>query len=159
MNVDESSPALHAKRRASLARIDRLAWWLDDAIRIPVIGKRVGVDGLFGLIPFAGDLVGAGLSSLMVAEALRLGAPKRVWMRMGANVGVDFVVGLVPVAGDLFDLVWKANRRNEQVMRRWLEEVTATEEKQSKWPGAMGIGLGLAGAFIVTVVLWRAIFG
>ncbi len=158
MTADVSSE-LREKRLAGLARIDRLAWWLDDAFRVPVIGRRVGVDGLFGLIPFAGDLIGAGLSSMLVVEALRLGAPKRVWMRMGANVGVDFVVGLVPIVGDLFDMAWKANRRNEQVMRRWLEDVTAAEEKQSKWPGAMGVGLGLAGAFIVTVVLWRAIFG
>lgn len=158
MSSDVSS-ALRDKRLASLARMKKYAWWLDDAFRIPVINRRVGVDGLFGLIPFAGDLVGAGLSSVLVVEAVRLGAPKRVWMKMGTNVGIDFVVGLVPIVGDLFDIAWKANRRNERVMRRWLEDVTAVEQKKSRWPGAAGIGLGLAGAFLVTVVLWKALFG
>lgn len=158
MSADVSS-VLHAKRRAGLARIDRLAWWLDDAVRIPVIGKRVGIDGIAGLVPFAGDLVGAGLSSLLVVEALRLGAPKRVWVRMSANVALDFVLGLVPVAGDLFDMVWKSNRRNERVMRRWLESVTAEENNDgSRWPGVLGITLGLAVACIVTTVLWRTVF-
>ena len=156
---DTVSPALLAKRRASLSRIDRLAWWLDDAFEIPVIRKRVGIDGIAGLVPFAGDLVGAGLSSLLVIEALRLGAPKSVWMRMGANAGVDFLVGLVPVVGDIFDIAWKANRRNERVLRRWLEKATQTEKKTARWGGALGVSLGLAAAFIVTVVLWRALFG
>jgi hypothetical protein len=156
---DDVSSSLNHKRRASLQRIDRIAWWLDDAFRIPVINKRVGIDGVAGLVPFAGDLVGAGLSSMLVIEALRLGAPRRVWMRMGANAGLDFVVGLVPVAGDLFDFFWKANRRNERVLRKWLEQVTEAETKSSRWGGAVGISLGLAGAFMVTVVLWKALFG
>ncbi|ERJ19559.1 hypothetical protein SSPSH_001323 [Salinisphaera shabanensis E1L3A] len=156
---DAVSPTLLAKRRASLSRIDRIAWWLDDAFEIPVIRKRVGIDGIAGIVPFAGDLVGAGLSSLLVIEALRLGAPKRVWMRMGANAGVDFVVGLVPLFGDIFDMAWKANRRNERVLRRWLEQETAAEKKPSRWGGLIGVSLGLAAAFIVTVVLWRALFG
>lgn len=158
MSHDVSSAMLE-KRRASLDRIDRLAWWLDDAFRVPVIGKRVGIDGVVGLVPFAGDLVGAGLSSLLVVEALRLGAPRQVWMRMGANAGADFVIGLVPVVGDLFDMAWKANRRNERVLRRWLEQVTETGEPKSRWGGLIGLSLGLAGAFMVTVVLWRVLFG
>lgn len=154
-----ASPELRDKRRAGLARIDRLAWWLDDAFRLPVIGRRIGLDGVVGLVPFAGDLVGAGLSSVLVVEAVRLGAPKRVWLRMGANVGLDFMVGLVPLFGDLFDFVWKSNRRNERVLRRWLEQVTAEQPQSSRWPATLGVSLGLAGALIVTVALWRAVFG
>jgi hypothetical protein len=155
----KNSGSLLEKRRAGLERIDRLAWWLDDAFRVPVIGKRVGIDGVVGLVPVAGDLVGAGLSSLLIIEALRLGAPRRVWMRMGANAGVDFVIGLVPIVGDLFDMAWKANRRNERVLRKWLEQVTETGQPKPRWSGLVGISLGLAGAFIVTVVLWRVLFG
>ena len=155
----EVSPELHAKRRAGLARIQRLAWWLDDVVRIPGIDRRVGVDGIIGLVPFAGDLVGAGLSSLLVIEAVRLGAPKRVWARMGLNMGLDFVIGLVPVFGDLFDFYWKSNRRTERLMRRWLESATTTEtEPRSRWPGALGLTLGLACALTATTVLWRAVF-
>jgi hypothetical protein len=34
------------------------------------------------------------------------------------NVAVDTVVGSVPVVGDLFDVVWKANRRNVTLFER-----------------------------------------
>ena len=36
---DAVSPALLAKRRASLGRIERVAWWLDDAFELPIIRK------------------------------------------------------------------------------------------------------------------------
>lgn len=155
--TDHANPALQAKRRASLARIQKLAYWLDDAFRVPVIGKRVGIDGIIGIVPFAGDFAGLALSSLMIGEAVRLGAPKRLLLRMGANVGVDFVVGLVPVAGDLFDMAYKANRRNQALMQRWLEDVTG--ESSSRGVGSMAILLGMAAALVVCIGLWRAVFG
>ena len=155
--TDHANPALQAKRRASLARIQKLAYWLDDAFRVPVIGKRVGIDGIIGIVPFAGDFAGLALSSLMIGEAVRLGAPKRLLLRMGSNVGVDFVVGLVPVAGDLFDMAYKANRRNQALMQRWLEDVTG--ESSSRGVGSMAILLGMAAALVVCIGLWRAVFG
>lgn len=159
---DDVSPELQEKRRAGLARIERLAWWLDDAVRIPGLDRRIGVDGIAGFVPFVGDLVGTALSSLLVVEAVRLGAPRRVWLRMGLNMGLDFLVGLVPLAGDVFDVVWKANRRNERLMRRWLETETETEtedrSERSRWPGALGIVLGLAAALTMTAVVCRVTF-
>ena len=35
-----------------------------------------------------------------------------VLARMVANVAIEVVVGSVPVMGDLFDIAWRANRRN-----------------------------------------------
>lgn len=157
--TDRSDADLHAKRTASLARIDKLAYWLDDAFEIPVIRKRIGIDGIIGFVPFIGDFVGVGLSSLMIGEALRLGAPKRLWMRMGANVGVDFVVGLVPIAGDLFDVVYKANRRNQKMMQKWLQEATGDTPERKRWPGNTTLLLSVALALVVSVGLWRAVFG
>ena len=56
------------------AYVDALAWVLDDWIRIPVIDRRVGIDGAIGMIPVVGDglrqpLVGIGssLSGLIAA--------------------------------------------------------------------------------------------
>lgn len=155
---DHAHSNLQAKRRASLARIQKLAYWLDDAFRVPVIGKRVGIDGLIGIVPIAGDFAGLALSSLMIGEAVRLGAPKRLLVRMGANVGVDFVVGLIPVAGDLFDMAYKANRRNQALMQRWLEDVTG-ESSGTGGAGNVAIVLGVAAALVVSVGVWRAVFG
>ena len=166
MMIDDTPSDLHAKRLASLARVKRMAWWLDDAFKVPVIGRRVGLDGVIGLVPFVGDLVGAGLSTLLINEAIRAGAPKHVWLRMGANTGIDFLVGLVPIAGDLFDFAWKANRRNERVLRRWLEQETATgptppstsSGTNPNWPGKLSLVLGIGSATILVAVLCRALW-
>ena len=100
----------------ALRRVARLAHWLDDRFRIPGTGRRVGVDGLLGLIPGIGDTATTLVAAYIVLEAARLGVPKRTIARMLANVGVDFVIGLVPLVGDLADLAWKANRRNARLL-------------------------------------------
>jgi Domain of unknown function (DUF4112) len=51
-----------------------------------------------------------------VLEARRLGVPVSKLGRMGLNVGIDAVVGAVPLVGDLFDVAWKANRRNLRLL-------------------------------------------
>jgi hypothetical protein len=40
---------------------------------------------------------------------------------MGLNVGLDAVLGAVPLVGDLFDVAWKANRRNVALLLDHLE--------------------------------------
>jgi len=102
---------------ASLRRVARLAYWLDDRFRIPGTGRRVGLDGLIGLVPGVGDAATTLIAAYIVAEAARLGVPRAVLGRMLANVGVDFAIGLVPLVGDLADLAWKANRRNAHLLR------------------------------------------
>jgi Domain of unknown function (DUF4112) len=40
-----------------------------------------------------------------------------VFARMVGNVAVEGIVGAVPVLGDLFDVGFRANRRNVQILR------------------------------------------
>jgi hypothetical protein len=42
-------------------------------------------------------------------------------LRMLGNVAVDGALGAVPVVGDVFDVLWRANRRNVRLLREWLE--------------------------------------
>jgi hypothetical protein len=37
---------------------------------------------------------------------------------MLANVAIDGLVGAVPIAGDLFDVAWRANRRNIALLQK-----------------------------------------
>lgn len=99
--------------------LERLAWWLDDSFRIPGTNRRVGLDGLIGLIPGVGDTATTAIAAYIVYRAWRMGAPGHVLARMGGNVAIDFLVGSVPVLGDVFDLAFKANRRNLELLRRW----------------------------------------
>ena len=40
---------------------------------------------------------------------------------MIGNVAVDTTIGAIPLAGDMFDVVFKANRRNLAILRKHLE--------------------------------------
>ena len=108
-------------RAQRLARIDRLATLLDTAFVIPFTKVRLGVDGLFGLAPGVGDVVTTGLALYIVYEAHKLGAPKHVLARMLGNVALDGLVGAVPIAGDVFDMFWRANKRNVRILREHLD--------------------------------------
>jgi hypothetical protein len=108
-------PATLARK---LRRLRRLATLLDAAVVIPVINVRIGWDPVIGLIPGAGDALSAAISSTIVVEAARLGVPPRILARMVLNIAVDFVIGTVPVAGDWFDVLWRANLMNVDLIER-----------------------------------------
>jgi len=108
-------------RAERIARLDKLATLLDVAFRIPFTKFRFGVDGLIGLAPGFGDLVTTGLSLWIVFEAHQLGVPKQVLVRMLGNIAIDGMIGVVPVAGDVFDVLWRANKRNVRILREHLD--------------------------------------
>jgi hypothetical protein len=108
-------------RAERIARLDALASLLDTAILIPGTNVRFGLDALIGLMPGIGDMVTTLLSLYIVKEARALGAPRPVILRMLGNVALDGVLGAVPLAGDVFDVMWRANRRNMSLLRGWLE--------------------------------------
>ena len=70
--------------------------------------------------PWGGGRWGALLSAYILYEAIRLGAPKTVLLRMVTNIGIDTVVGAVPVVGDIFDIAWKANKKNAILLHAYL---------------------------------------
>lgn len=110
-----------AHERAARERLNFLAWLLDSSIPLPGTRFTIGLDAIVGIVPFLGDLIGVALSSLILAEANRLGAPRALLVRMAFNVAVDGVVGLVPLLGDAFDAGWKCNQRNVRLLNAWLD--------------------------------------
>ena len=130
-------------------RLAYIAWLLDSSIPVPGTRFTVGLDALIGLFPFLGDLVGVVLSSYILSEASRLGAPKSVLMRMTANIAIEGVVGIVPFAGDVFDAAFKANQRNVKLLNQWFDRPERTERSSR----AFGIGL------VAAVVLGLAVLG
>lgn len=111
-----------ADRAAAVQRAEKLAFWMDSRFRIPGTNRRIGLDGILGLVPGVGDLVSAGVSAYMVGEAMRYKLPKRVLLRMSWNWAVDTVVGTIPLVGDLFDFAWKANHKNAQLLVQHLNK-------------------------------------
>jgi hypothetical protein len=68
------------------------------------------------LVPVWGDVVGLVGGLYLVYEAWRLGAEGRVLAMMVMNVLVDAGLGAVPILGDLFDVAWRANTRNLELL-------------------------------------------
>lgn len=116
----------------ALEEVETLAWLLDNSIPVPGTGgRRVGIDGLVGLIPGFGDLLSAGIGLFVVWRGARLGVPRVVVARMLANSAIDLAVGAIPLVGDAFDLWFKANTRNLRLMRRHLEVPGGSTRRES----------------------------
>jgi uncharacterized protein DUF4112 len=107
-------------RGAGVARARALARLLDDLVRIPGTNIGIGLDPIIGLIPGVGDMLGGVMSTYILLVAAQEGAPTSVLIRMLGNIALDSVVGVVPVVGDLFDVGMKSNRRNVDLLERYL---------------------------------------
>jgi hypothetical protein len=133
---------------------------MDDAIQIPGTNFRVGLDALIGVIPGFGDIAGGIMSSVVILAADRAGAPRSVIARMVGNAGIDMLFGAVPLLGDLFDAGWKANRRNLNLLERYLERPSETRRSSKLFViGAIALIILLVAASVtVAVLLTRALF-
>jgi len=144
--------------RTTRERLRSLAWLLDSSIPIPGTRLTFGLDALIGLFPILGDLLGVLLSSYILSEAARLGAPRVLLMRMAFNIGVEGVVGIVPVAGDVFDAAWKANQRNVRLLDTWVERPEKAERASRLFGIALVAGvvllLSLLGALAFLLARW-----
>ena len=96
--------------------VNRLAWLLDDAFCLPG-GLRIGIDGIFGLIPVVADFIGTVLSSVIPNTAEWRGISVTVLIRGALNILIETAVGAIPLVGDLFDFPWKTNARDARLMK------------------------------------------
>ncbi|MEM7793250.1 MAG: DUF4112 domain-containing protein [Cyanobacteria bacterium P01_C01_bin.118] len=106
------------RSHTALQRLRGLSHVLDNAIAIPGLGYRVGLDPLIGLLPGGGDVMAGLISIYVVVEAARLGVPAATLGRMGVNILIEVLMGAIPMIGDFFDVVWKANARNVDLLER-----------------------------------------
>jgi TctA family transporter len=101
-----------------MERVRALSRLLDEAIEIPVINYRIGLDPILGILPVGGDSVAAAISLYIVAEGARMGASRETILKMLTNIAIDTVIGSVPVLGTVIDAVWKANERNVALLEQ-----------------------------------------
>ena len=135
-------------RDSTLHALEKL---LDEAFHIPGTGIRFGLDGIIGLVPGIGDVL-AGLLSLVIPIAGWIrGLPYVTLVRMAVNIGIGVLVGSVPVFGDIFDIAWKANRRNYLLLTRHLE--APHRHTARDWSFLFLLAGSLALVFAIPVVL------
>ncbi len=127
---------------------------LDEAFRIPGTGIRFGLDGMIGLVPGLGDVV-AGLLSLVIPLAGWVrGVPYVTLARMAVNLGIGVLVGSIPLFGDIFDIAWKANRRNFALLQLHVREPRRHTRRDWMFLLLLAAALGMVFAAPVLLVLW-----
>jgi hypothetical protein len=149
----------------NLATARRLAKLLDTAVGVPGTKLRFGLDALLGLVPGAGDAIGAALSGYIILAAARAGASRAMLLRMVGTVALDTLVGSVPVLGDLFDVAFRSNQRNVALLERFAAEPAAVRTVTRRLGNALVVGgvLFLIALVAVGVLLasaiWRLLAG
>jgi len=69
-----------------------------------------------------GDVIDALVSLFIIVRAIQLGIARVAITRMLVNVGIEALAGSVPFVGDLFDIAFKANRRNYQILKNHISQ-------------------------------------
>jgi len=118
---DDTKPVTGELIDPRLADVEALARWMDYAFALPG-GFRFGLAGFIGLIPGIGDVMDALISLYIVNRALQLGIPRVGVARMVLNIGIEGLLGAAPFVGDLFDIVFKANRRNYVLLNSYFAQ-------------------------------------
>lgn len=161
MNSPEFNKAetSQTERHTHRAKKYSFAWWLDSSIPLPG-GYRIGLDGIIGLVPGVGDMVGGGLSSWILYQAYQQGAPKLILARMLINILIDAVVGAIPLVGDIFDFIWKANLRNVALLESYKRKPTETYRRAAGASILFFIGLVVVvvGVIYLMILLMRAVW-
>ena len=115
-------------KEEKLIRLKRLSERLDNTFTIPGTKYKIGIEALIGAVPIIGDLIGGILASYIMYSGMKMGAPPQIIARMAVNIAIDFAIGSIPIIGDLFDLVWKANRKNVEL----IEDATLDDKEEQK---------------------------
>jgi hypothetical protein len=149
-------PKLEAAGREALAPwAVRLVYWLEDVVRVPGTKLGVGADALIGfLLPGAGDAITGAGSVGLLAYAVKERVPTVILFRMVVNIFVDLVGGVVPIVGDAFDLLWRSNKRNLELIERY----RGGQERPRAADYAL-VGLGVLLAILSALVPVAIIYG
>ncbi|EJZ18759.1 DUF4112 domain-containing protein (plasmid) [Rhizobium sp. Pop5] len=116
MQTSAGTKRLTSIERERIRRAVRIARLMDTAVRLPIIGVRIGADSVLGLIPAVGDVAASLIGLYLINEARHLGVPNHKLARMAVNLGIDAAGGTVPLIGDLFDIYFKSHRRNAGII-------------------------------------------
>jgi hypothetical protein len=145
----------------SLARI------LDDAFRVPGTNVSIGLDAILGFfLPTIGDAATGVASLALLVLGFQMGVPRVVLLRMVFNIAIDTLLGSIPFLGDVFDLFWRSNRRNLELLQRYDRDPARRPTVTDYLIVGLGIALVVAAVvlplllgFAVLRFLWRQISG
>jgi hypothetical protein len=131
--------------------LDLLSRVLDTWFQIPGTSIRFGIDGIIGFIPGVGDLLAGLASTIIVLAAFFRGVPMITITRMISNLAIEVGIGAVPFVGNLFDIAWRANRRNYHLLERSL--AAPKRDTWKDWIFMAFLGLGIVTMMMVPFLL------
>jgi hypothetical protein len=102
-------------------RVEAMERVMEGLFVIPGTNRKVGMDVVLDLIPFAGSTVAAAIGGWMAWEARNIGMSKTQVARMAGNIGVDWALGMIPWVGAIPDLFFRSNTRNLRIIRKHLD--------------------------------------
>lgn len=142
----------------SVAELEFIARWMDSVFQIPGLGVRFGLDSLLGLVPGLGDAATSLVSLYILQAAQRSGVSRVTMTRMAVNTAVDFAVGSIPVVGDVFDVYWKANQWNVDLLKRHVNANPASVRQHRRGDSLFLAGLSVMALFCLvgslTIAYW-----
>jgi len=143
---------------SSVSTLRKWAEWivtlLDDRFRIPGTDLRFGVDPIIGILfPGIGDAVTGTGSIGLLTLAVQRGVPRVVLWRMVNNIVIDTIFGSLPIVGDIFDVAFKANRRNLEL----IQEHESPGSRASVWDYVV-VAIGVSVAILSILVPLVAVF-
>ena len=131
-----------------LLRLKLLSKRLDDSIKIPGTNQKFGIDAIVGIIPILGDFIGVIFSVYIMYSGIKMGVSSKIVKKMAANIAIEFIIGSIPIIGDIFDALWKANKRNVEL----IEE--ATIENQENYNYLIIASLIVILSLILVILGW-----
>ena len=134
--------------------LDVLSRLLDTWFKVPGTGIRFGLDGIVGFIPGIGDFLSGAASCIIVVAAFIRGVPLITVARMVLNLAIEVVVGMVPFLGNLFDIGWRANRRNYHLLEHTLAFGRRDTWRDWVFVAALAIGLIAMAMIPFFLLLW-----
>ncbi len=141
---------------SSARGLEQLAWLMDRAFRIPGTPIRVGLDSIIGLVPGGGDVVmGVVQAGIVLIAMFQYRVPRAVALRMAANVLLDVGIGAIPFVGDAFDIFFKANTRNLNLLR----EVEQSRSQQQTYSSTSSLVYLLLIAAVFLLILCLMLIG
>ena len=126
---------------------------LDDGLMIPGTRIGIGLDAVLGfLFPVLGDAATGVASLALLTLAFRMRVPKVVILRVVFNIALDALLGAVPLFGDVFDVFWRSNRRNLELLQRYDRDPARKPEAADYVIVGLGVLLVVASIVLPLVV-------
>jgi uncharacterized protein DUF4112 len=104
--------------RQKEAQAESVAQVLDNALVIPGLRPKVGIDPLVGMLPVVGDTIVTLGGATILVMARQLQVPWDVQLRMAYNLLKNGFIGAIPLIGDFYSFIFKSHQLNAALLVR-----------------------------------------